>query len=277
MDSTVLKKFGETRRTKSRIFPYASALLAFIALSCHVSSATEVVVIISNGRVLLAADSVATHYHHGKPTTIVCKISQNGTIFWTGAGLYDLDNANFHLGTIVRRIARNKTLNARELLDAVGNESLPILQKAIPVIKRELPEFYAKLKPHGHILTLFAVQGGADMAVRAYAKDFPVLDDVVSSNPARQCSGPSECILYAAPPGMDAYMESHHREVWEQDAVASIDNLMKVGHNLDPSEIGPPISILQIAPNDIRWLRQNNCPDIARVSKEENSPQAKPH
>ena len=198
---------------------------------------------VSNGRVLLAADSLTLS--ETTPRT-ECKIKQSGSVFWAAAGLNTFGKTRFDLAKTIARVSRKHT-HAEELLNIAGDEVLPVLQRSLPLVKKDIPWFYQRAIRDGYILSLLAVEDSGGIGVRVYAKDFPLSGDTITQKPAHQCSRPYECILYAAPNGMAAYIASHHHEVWDVDPITAIDTLMAVGQRMDPTTIGSPVSIVQFA------------------------------
>src|ERR1019366_6655260 len=104
------------------------------------------------------------------------------------------------------------------------------------------------------------------------------IDGKVGTRPARPCSNiETGCLLYSAPREVKEYIATHSSEIWGVSETTAIDKMMAVGIKADPAGIGPPISILKIAPNDVRWLRPSGCPSIKKEAPQKQKSKPNSH
>jgi len=214
--------------------------------------------IVSPNHVVLGADSLL----RGDSTNRYgCKIMQSGAVFWAAAGLEDDSKTGFGVRKFIDQSAA-KTSHVQDMLDSAGVRLLPSLQKEIPLIKRGMPWFYQRILNGGFILQIMAARE-TGVGLEAYVKEFRVVNDKVGTAPSRTCSQLQGCIFHAgANDAVSQYIASHDHEVWDAKADMAIDRMMAVAFQADPANIGGPISILDISPNNTGWLRKNGCADI---------------
>lgn len=232
---------------------------SLIVVCCISAKGTQVIMHVSRGRIIIAADSLMRH--EGTSETLGCKIEQANGMFWASAGLDGHVATGYSVKRLIDTAAANRS-SIRAILDVAGERLVPSLQKELPRIKRELPWFYQGIMQGGTILSVFAARE-TKVGLEGYAKEFRVSADRVTTEPARTCDRTSGCLLYSGRPELTQYLHAHPL-VWQGDDrdVLAIERMMEVAIKAAPETIGPPISILQIAPNNTHWLRQNNCANI---------------
>jgi hypothetical protein len=118
----ISQSFPETRLPKTHVVPLGILFLFF--LCCRMVEATEVIMIVSNGRIIIAADSLVLG---GDAPVFSCKIDQSGGIYWAAAG-FTAESPRYDSRKILIKAAR-KQYSVREMLDLAGLELLPALQK----------------------------------------------------------------------------------------------------------------------------------------------------
>ena len=246
----VVSRWAKPHKLPTR--PVLLLLFLNFFFCCHLRG-TEIIVIIAADRVTLATDGLQRF--HGRPQ-VGCKINQTGSVFWAAAGHVQDTGTGFNVKTFVDAAVK-KQFRLQQMLDDIGVRIVPALQKELIFVKKEDPWVYQKYKTGGFILTLFAIRE-TGIGVETYVKGFPLVNDVVSANPAVTDYG----IVTTYNPTLDRYIKTHNSEVFGVDDVQAIDRMMAVARSDDPESVGPPISILRVAPNSTHWLRQNNCPDI---------------
>jgi hypothetical protein len=246
-----------SRRTKTHKFPFMVAALCFI--TSYPIGATEAIMIVTREYVVIGADSLFI----GGTTRSGCKIEQSDGIFWVAAGLYDNRNTGFNVGKFISAARKNHP-HPREMLDELGTRIIPSLQRELKAVKTGYPWFYQRILNSGVILTVMAAIP-TGIGVEAYAKEFRIADNKITTLPAQTCSQIDGCILHAGAPAVGQYLKS--KSVWGLDSLKAMDTLMSVALHDDRDAIGAPFSVLRISPNDTHWLRQNNCADIQKPTE----------
>ena len=99
-----------------------------------------------------------------------------------------------------------------------------------------------------------------------YVKEFRVSNGRVTTAPARSCSinpavGLVRCWKGIA---LDTLKPSPGPT---DDVMTSIHKIMEAAENATPTEVGPPISILDIEPAGPQWLEQGLCEDIKKSTR----------
>jgi hypothetical protein len=258
--------FVARRRKSDKPPSLGKFLLCCLFFLCVPSRATELIMIVSGsgGSAVLAADSLIIGDEGTLPRK-GCKIKQTGKFFWVASGLTEDHARGYRVASFVHPPTTVQNATAAQMLDDVGKRILPSLQVEIPYIKREAPAFYAIIRKHGTILVLMAVHDSG-VGIEAYAKEFWVDNDRVSTLPASTCADlATGCIVASRLTGDNSeihrYIENHP-ETPQLDPIVATDNIMALAIKIDPADVAPPVSILRIAPNSTRWLRQNDCADI---------------
>jgi hypothetical protein len=256
-----------TRWPKSQIAPTISILCFWLFIGHSLSMATQTMLIISNQQVIIAADSLFT----GKASPRKgCKIRQSGRFFWTAEGVNNSADRRFDIDKLIYASARSQ-FSLPEMLDRAGLQIVPALQREIPRLKRQEPSFYSRAKESGVILKLLAARE-TGVGVGGYIKEFHISDDdKVSATPAHTCSKPGECRFYSSTV-IRQYVNTHP-EIWSGDVVSTVNLLLGLAIDADSAYSARPISILQLAPNNTRWLQQNDCSDIRRDGSKKQAQQ----
>jgi hypothetical protein len=221
---------------------------------------TELIAIVTDDQVALAADSRVVEMGSGRRST-GCKLHQTESLFWAAAGIVDDQEQNYRLADFINTYIAN--MDARAALDALERDLMGPLQRELRALRRNHPAIYVAVMKGGFILTLFAVKVRGS-GVEAFSKDFRVVNDTIEAEPATTCASGAErrrCVLATGSDAIRKY-STEHPEIWNADVVHTIDALMDSASEADPEYIGPPYSILAVAPQRTEWLRQNNCPDL---------------
>jgi hypothetical protein len=253
-----------TDQNKCRL---ASLLLIVLLFACPSSRATQEIMLISANRVLIGADSLWTG---NSGPTLGCKINQAGRFFWAASGLAFHDT--FSIDRFIVESAE-KSGNTSQMLNDAGTRLLPALQKQVRWLKRDQPLAYQRFVLAGAILEVFAARD-TGVGIEGYTKTFSLANDVITTAPARTCDMP--CGFHTPNAEMRQYI-TKHPQMWKGgDQVSAINLLLGLAIGGDPLYSAKPISILQVAPDDIRWLQQNNCPDIRRSRRLATKPISRP-
>jgi hypothetical protein len=209
--------------------------------------ATEIIMIVSQERIILASDSVM----HGWYRTKGCKISQTNGIYWSADGLLGR-TGKFNVAQIMTTEGRKEVHDVRAFLDRVGEVLAPLLQKELPEIKKQ-PLLGDPL------IELYAARD-TGIGLEGFKKRIRIDGDRVFAIPAESCP---EGICYTKDHGVEQYLKTHHDGGAGGDE-AFVLGMMDIATRTAPGDVGPPYSILRIAPNDTHWLRQNDCEDDQR-------------
>jgi hypothetical protein len=249
-----------TRRSKSHKFPHALIVLLWFVFA-PTGFGTEIIVIKTNGWIVLAADSL--HVRPGSQNFNMCKIHERVDLFWAASGVESDEATGFRIEAFFEAV--DGRMSVPKILDAISPKIVVPLRRELPILKEQAPERYAKLLHGGAVLSLFAVRMRGSQ-IEAYVKDFAVVNGRIVPHPVTTCqptgSGPQKkCILAPQIPEVKQYIETQP-DVWQGDVTHVVDVLMDVGQKADPDYIGPPFSILAITSDRPRWLRKNDCPEI---------------
>lgn len=245
-------------KTRTSIAAVSCILCLLMARS---ALGTEIILVVTPDWAVLAADSLVTS--NGVAPHRECKISRTRQLFWSDAGL-DQDRDT---GFDIRQFFENEVKPGRgtaEILDAVGSDSVGPLKRELPALKRNAPDFYARVMQNGFILSLFAVsvRGGK---VEAYQKDLRVKGDRVVPEKAGTCRPAQQsshvCLMTTKIPEVEAYAKVHP-EIWSGSVVELVDQLMKTGQKAQPEYIGAPFNILAVKRTQAYWLRQDGCGSV---------------
>jgi hypothetical protein len=241
-----------------------SALMLFCAFACGRSSATELVMVVENNRIVLAADSLVTDDPEHQSMRR-CKIRQSGfdNYFYAVSGISSDHEIGFDSDSLFAK--RRKNLHGAASLDAIGLSFLPHLQKELEVIRKEAPNRYNDFVKQGHMESLFVVDIFGN-AKEGYVKDFNISNGRVIASPARSC------INNVGPGVKRCTMSSENSRVKNPvsgsgDIVQSIHQIMDAAMSARPNEVGPPISILDIGPRGRpQWVETGLCGDIKKTA-----------
>lgn len=254
---------------KSHIAPTA-VLCSWLCAGHPLAMATQTILIIYSDHVIIAADSLFTGA--ATPPRKGCKIRQSGSFFWTAGGVNSSADKRFDIDKLISDSAHGQ-LSTPEMLDHAGLRIAPALQREIPRLKREEPSFYNRAKATGTLLELIAARE-TGVGVEGYIKEFHISnDDKVSTPPARTCTRPGECRFYTST-AIRQYSNAHP-EIWNADAVSTVNLLIGLAIDAEPLYSARPVSILQVAPNNTHWLQQNDCPNIQQKDSKESNPAKK--
>jgi hypothetical protein len=251
----------KNRTTTWRESHKTSAILLFICLLFPATSmATEVIMIISRNLVVLAADSLQVR--RGGKVETVCKIHQTGHFWWVAGGIASDEDTGFDVTEFFTAVAK-EGLDTSHTLDAIGCRIKGSLQKELPVLKQQQPDFYKKVIDTGEGPVVIFAARIAGNQFEAFMKGFKLINGKIVPQPSSTCP-PNEpqCVLGAKIPEVDRYIASHP-DIWTTDTIENvIDHLMNIAMAAEPKEVGPPVSILFILKNGPKWIRQNNCEAI---------------
>jgi hypothetical protein len=223
-------------------------------------SATTVIVVKTPDKIILAADSLATH-PFGQPPETVCKISKIGSIYFAFPGF---SSVNFKVDPIsgARRAAIG-TRDMSEVAEAFRNNETAELSRAMPLMKNDSPDRYEIIRQ----VPLTAVfigrnNGMLSWIIVAFSVSEPVGIPSVSS---RIINCPGQC-------GDRVY---RYGIIGEQFAIADAEkanprllegnpekiaaSLIEIEIDKEPDLVGPPISELVLGNSGVRWIYPGAC------------------
>lgn len=256
-------KSSTTARCESHKAPAALIAIGLLFSFLYPSGcmATEVIVIVLKDGILFAADSLELS-RGGSVEGSVCKIRQTGAVWWAVAGIAKDTDTSFYPATFFTA-AINDRLNTRQILNRVSLKIKAPLQKEIPVIKKQFPDYYKR----GSGMTLFAARMRGTL-VDGSMKDLNIVGDKIVPGTTKTYFSTRQKptvggMFYVKIPEIDRYIETHP-ELHVIGPLDIIDRLMGVAITAHPDLVAPPVSILRITKDGPQWLRQNNCPNIQK-------------
>jgi hypothetical protein len=246
-------------------------LMLFVVVATE-SFATQLVLVIENNRVVLAADSLiqddsgSNHYND-------CKIHQSGTddYFWAVTGIGHDRKAKFYPAILIAK--RRKDIHGAESLNAVGTSFVPYLQKSLDLIKKEAPERYADNVKYKWMESLYVIDAFNNVR-EGYVIDFNIDEKGrVVATPAITCDAKlGRCTKVSS----ISALKGHRLAASPTDSTEqNVQRIMNAAMMVRPTQVGPPISILTIEPTGARWLDKGKCGDI-RHPTSAKKPKAKP-
>jgi hypothetical protein len=249
-----MKRARNSRTCSSHKLPLS--FLAIALLSVY-ASGSELIVHYSKQRIVIATDSLITTGSTASPTySHECKIHHFGDAFWVSAGLGRNPAIKFDVNEVViRSIKHNQT--AEGTLRDFSREALYPLQKTLTLVKRGDPVRYKKLLKRRSMLSFCLIWRRSD-GLSFLWQEFPIVNGKVIQGKPHQCS--FDCTMTDGSSAVQTYV-ANNRDIWARmGAVPAIDFLMKMATDEEPESIGPPVSIIEITPTTLEWIRQNDCP-----------------
>lgn len=239
--------------------PKPHKLPGLILLLCwsYMSFATEVVMVVNKDRVVIGADSKIVV--NEKKSFNRCKIRQTENSFWAGIGPDFDTEIGFSIDDVFAKF-KKRHFGAVHLLDSVGVPMRSLLQKELPQLKKNSPVMYSRMVQNKFILILYCISN-QDGMLTAADKGFSLVDVKVIIRPTINII-PDDVSDYDL--RHEPYIKSHsYLWVGDDDLVRfGIDQLLQMGTDEDPVDVGPPFSILVLRISGAKWLRQNDCRDV---------------
>jgi hypothetical protein len=212
-------------------------LMLFVIVATE-SFATQLVLVMENGRVVLAADSLfqedsgAQHLH--------CKIHQSGTdtYFYAVSGIGQDPEAKFDPAKLIAN--RRRDIHGAESLNAVAASFVPYLQKSLDLIKKQVPKLYADEVKQRWMESLFVIDAFTNFP-EGYYIDFNVDErGRVVLGSAKTCFPDpklGQCTRFSSDKALVGYL----RPALPKDStVENVHRIMDAAVMVRRNEVGPP-------------------------------------
>lgn len=181
-------------------------------------------------------------------------------LFWAHRGFSGNRRWGFEPDQLVRAaVAKGGSFD--DVVETYINTLVPSLTRVLPHFKQDAPTLYdSYITRQTFILELYIVRSSS-VGIEAELVGFRIVKGKPTPFPIK-CPAPSNgCLLVFRQPAVTEYVQTHPKFL-ASGPVATIDQLMSIGHSLDPDNIGPPYSILRINSQGAEWLRQGLCKSI---------------
>ncbi len=261
-----------------RILSIIFVLLSFVSSAF----ATSIVAVMNNDEIVIGADSKSTLTlaggGKGDPESITkCKIVQAGDLFFASAGSAGLGSIGAG-GAVDREFDIKETI-ARGLQVRGGiDEKVRNLEKVLAADLARVAE-KARQDNFAFFLRRFARQpvhtviiGGLDngelvLRVRTFR---PIISpsgslsfDIGRYACPGDCQSPFITIFEGQTEAIRNYLQDHVLFLHFVDPITAVRDLVKLEIATDPSSVGPPVDILRLTKNGVKWVqRKPLCPDI---------------
>lgn len=246
-------------------------LLSFVAvLSPLAVGATTIVAIWSSDRIVIAADSRRTSLLDGSYAQ-VCKIRNEGSVWYATAGLYEASIEGFNISKIVHEVYLESPVK-EHLLGFTMYLSPAIGQALVSV--RERIDAVLSTNPNLNFADIVMVAKEKD-GLRAvhYRTDISRTVPRTSANGVRSMAfwGEEEDIPTKNPLGMEIigagrteaiaeYIRANPQWTKERDPVSVARMFVQMEIDRHPNEVGGPIAILTIESNgSVQWKDRAAC------------------
>lgn len=227
-------------------------LFALVALSlAPPCTATTIIIVRTRNLVIIASDSKAQYQGaQGRPQ--VCKIAKQNETYFVVAGIAQDTSRGFLANRVISNaIARGSTFD--EQADAVESDMLEALARELGSMRTENPEEFkfAVTGDAPSTIGLVTVEGGVPKVV---VLSF-IYDHVTGKISVKRDSCPGTCdgeysiiqIGHVLPPDEFAKATGSPTQIATKLVQMEIDR--------EPREVGPPIEVLEIRPDESLWLQ----------------------
>jgi hypothetical protein len=240
------------------------ATLAALCVTVPSCLATTIVIVRTSNLVVIASDSKA-QYQGAQGLPEVCKIAKQNETYFVVAGIVQDTHRGFFANRIVSSaIARGSTLD--EQANAVENDMLEALTRELSGLRTENPEEFkfAVTGESPSTIGLVAVESGIP---KVMVLSF-IYDHASGKMSVKRDSCPGTCgseysitqMGHVLPP------EEFAKATGSPTQVAT--KLVQLEIDRDPHEVGPPIEVLEIRPDESQWLQDDlNCSAQVSVRK----------
>jgi hypothetical protein len=262
---------------KTRSLP----VVVLLCLCAYRAAATEIVVIRSQDAIFLGSDSAET----GKDgTTQVCKIGQQGHVFFAARGFvkWDHNSAGLHFDAMI--LASVACFGGGVLLDKVKKFEF-LLRQAYPKTVQDYEESEHKQLEQAPLTMFFvAIESGTPIL---YQREVRLLSppsrytDIelqsVTDCPGKDCLD-NRALLRLSGDRLDevtAYLNVNHQHLQSGFYLEPIETIRSIIHvaadaaakhatKTNPASVGPPIVILKMAKGQTaEWVTEKGqCPEI---------------
>ena len=266
---------------KTRSLP----VVVLLCLCFYRAAATEIVVIRSQDSIFLGSDSAET----GKDgTTQVCKIGQQGHVFFAARGLvkWDHNSAGLHFDAMI--LASVACSGSGVLFEKVKRFEF-FLRQAYPKTVEDYEESEHKQLEQAPLTMFFvAIESGTPIL---YQREVRLLSppsrytDIelqsVTDCPGKDCLDNRALLRLSGDPldELTAYLNvNHERSAFYLEPIETIRSIIHVAADAaakhatktNPASVGPPIVILKIARDQTaEWVTEKGqCPEIIPYAPE---------
>ncbi len=225
---------------------------------------TTIVIVRTRNLVVIASDSKA-QYQGAQGLPQVCKIARQNETYFVVAGIAQDARRGFLANRIVSSaIARSSTFD--EQANGVENDMLEALAKELGSMRTDNPEEFkfAVTGESPSTIGLVAVENGIPkVTVLSF-----IYDHVTGKMSVKRDSCPGTCDVeysiiqmgHVLPP------EEFNKATGSPTQIAI--KLVQLEIDRDPHEVGPPIEVLEIRPDESQWLQDDlNCSTQSGVRK----------
>lgn len=245
------------------LFRSATLRYAIVAaISVPFLSATTLIAIWSPSRLLIGADSnVIT----SMPDIVGsgCKITQDGSTFFAFSGLVEDKSVGYNVAAIARQASETQGTLSQRMEQFVSLVNDP-LTRAVTAVQHDSPDQYAYLQQnHPALQAIFAEQepGAPQLGVVAFTLGIDGTLLHYTKMVADGDDGRGPRIIYAGKQDqIRSYLSSHH-DWFIGDQAGLIRSLIQSEANNSSGEVGGPIDILSVEPNNSYWIqKKSTCP-----------------
>lgn len=229
--------------------------------------ATTIIAVRTPEFVIIAADSKATYMGQSGPPT-VCKIYNNGQLYFAVAGLDHDAHRNFYVRTIVAQ----SLLPSANFDDQVARVERAISQSLMTELnrmQREDPGMYAFTKHSSRdVVSLVLAQyqdGVPHLAVRGFewiANPAPVINIDRVTCPG-DCSDGRELVSLGEKTVAEKFMRDNAGEDFDLPALAT--KLVQLEIDSSHGDVGPPINEVRLDKDGVNWISNGaGCPVVVQ-------------
>ena len=248
-------------------------VLCFLVGNCD---ATSIVAIRVPGLIVVGMDSAGTFEGRGSSPQIkpVCKVYQNGDMFFAVAGFVNDPVTHFNIASVVSAASKKRgsiRVRAEVALLAVRGR----VPKELATLKRVDPDMYAKIVSEERdfvTILFFGLEKGDVVATGWGLKVLLSKKGTIGTVPNwRSCPG-VDC-----PNGTYIFLLGEHGAIDQHFAAGkpipsvladAATFLVQLEITEKPADVQPPIDVLRLDSNGAVWIcRKQECPDVRRRSR----------
>lgn len=252
------------------IFGVSNRVACIVLMVCLIAlptMGTTIIAVRTANFVIIATDSKATYIGtSGAPT--VCKIYNDGQLYFAVAGLDGDARRNFSVKSIVAR-SLSASGNFEEQVTRVENAISQSLLVELNHLQREDPGVYAFTMHNSRevvSIVLAQYQGGVPhLAARGFAWTMNPSPGIAISRVTcpGDCSDGRELVSLGQKNAAERFMRANAGEDFDLPALAV--KLVQLEIDETPGNVGPPINELRLDKGGAVWLSNSaGCPVPAR-------------
>ena len=241
-------------------------LFAFFLIPAS-AFATTIIAVRTAEFVIIATDSKATYLGQPGPPT-VCKIYNNGELYFAAAGLDRDSQRNFSVKDIVAQ-SLLPSANFDDQVARVENAVSQSLLTELHRLQREDPGTYAfTMHNSREVVSLVLAQyqdGVPHLAARGFgwiANPAPAIKIDRITCPG-DCSDGRELVSLGEKTAAEKFMHANAGEDFDLPALAT--KLVQLEIDDSPGNVGPPINEVRLDKDGVSWISNDaGCPVAAR-------------